>query len=63
MTDPDISSISPVVRGTWITAAEIVRLVVQGWSWGDILRAHPELTEADIRACLAFDVERGDLDA
>lgn len=51
--DPDVSRVSPVVRGTRVTAQEVVSLVVDGWTWSDILRTHPELTEADIRACLA----------
>lgn len=55
--DTEISDRSPVVKGTWITVGQIVSLVVDGWSWADILRTHPELTEADIRACLAYSVE------
>ena len=55
--DPDVSPRSPVVKGTWVTAAHVVTLVVDGWSWADILRAHPELCEADIRACLTYSIE------
>ncbi len=55
--DTEVSDTSPVVRGTWITVGQVVSLVVDGWSWADILRSHPELTEADIRACLAYSVE------
>src|SRR5438270_136261 len=47
---------TPVVKGTWVTVAQVVSFVVDGWSWSDILRTHPELTEADIRACLAYTV-------
>ena len=48
---------SPLVVGTWISAAHVVSLIVEGWSWSDVLRTHPELDEDDIRACLAFTVE------
>lgn len=56
--DPQVCEASPVVRGTWVTASHVVSLVVDGWSWADILRAHPELTEDDLRACLAYTVEQ-----
>lgn len=52
-----ISDTSPTVRGTWITVDQVVSRIVDGWSWGDILRAHPELCEDDIRACLSYTVE------
>lgn len=64
--DPDISDRSPAVKGTWITVSHVVSLVVDGWTWADILRAHPELSEPDIRACLTYSVEEegsGQLDA
>lgn len=55
--DTNVSATSPVVRGTWVTVNHVVTLVVDGWSWSDILRDHPELAEADIRACLTYAVE------
>jgi uncharacterized protein (DUF433 family) len=55
--DPTISDRSPVVRGTWVTVAEVVSMVVDGWSWAEILRTHPELDEDDLRACLTYSVE------
>lgn len=54
--DFDISDISPVVRGTWITVGHVVSLIVDGETWADILRSHPELSEADIRCCVAYAV-------
>jgi uncharacterized protein (DUF433 family) len=56
--DRNVSETSPVVRGTWVTVDHVVSLIVEGWSWSDILRTHPELTEDDVRACLAYTVER-----
>jgi uncharacterized protein (DUF433 family) len=58
--DAAISSRSPVIRGTKITARRIVSLVVDGLTWADILRTYPELSEEDIRAALAYTVEQED---
>jgi uncharacterized protein (DUF433 family) len=52
--DFDVSDVSPVVKGTWITVGQVVSLIVDGWAWSDILRTHPELTEEDIRTCVAY---------
>jgi uncharacterized protein (DUF433 family) len=61
--DRNVSEHSPVIRGTWITVGQVVSLIVDGWSWSDILRSHPELTDEDLRICLAYTVaeESGDL--
>ena len=56
--DPSICKTSPLVRGTLVTAAQVVALVVDGFTWDDILYIHPALTEDDIRACLAYTVEQ-----
>jgi uncharacterized protein (DUF433 family) len=55
--DAAISDGSPVVQGTWVTVEQVVSMVVDGWSWAEILSALPELTEDDIRACLNYSVE------
>jgi uncharacterized protein (DUF433 family) len=52
--DFEVSDISPVVKGTWITVGHVVSLIVDGWTWADILRTHPELTEDDIRTCVNY---------
>jgi len=54
--DYEVSDNSPIVRGTWITVGHVVSEIVDGSSWADILRTHPELSEEDIRACLAYTV-------
>jgi uncharacterized protein (DUF433 family) len=56
--DANVSEDSPVVKGTWVTVSQIVSLIVDGFTWADILRSHPELVEDDIRACLAFAIEQ-----
>lgn len=58
--DDDVSDTSPVVKGTWITASDIVTMIVDGWSWQEILTNHPELCEDDIRACLTYAIEHED---
>lgn len=60
--DPNVSPDSPTVKGTWVTVSHVVSLIVDGWSWSDIMRSHPELTEDDIRACLAYQIEESDKD-
>lgn len=52
--DFDVSDIFPVVKGTWITVGHVVSEIVDGQTWADILRSHPELTEDDIRLCVAY---------
>lgn len=52
--DFDVSDASPVVKGTWVTAGHVVSLIVDGWSWADVLRSYPELCEEDIRTCVAY---------
>ncbi len=56
--DENVSDDSPVVKGTWVTVAQVVTRIVDGFTWADILRTHPELTEDDIRVCLAFAMEQ-----
>jgi uncharacterized protein (DUF433 family) len=56
--DENVSEDSPVVKGTWVTVAQVVNRIVDGFTWADILRTHPELTEDDLRVCLAFAIEQ-----
>jgi uncharacterized protein (DUF433 family) len=58
--DDNVSATSPVVKGTWVTVGHVVSLIVDGWTWSDILRSHPELTEDDVRTCLAYTAELDD---
>jgi len=61
--DANVSDESPVVKGTWVTVSQIVTLVVDGFTWADILRSHPELSEDDIRLCLSYATEQESDDA
>ncbi len=55
--DFDVSDLSPVVKGTWITVSHVVSLIVDGATWADILRSHPELSEEDIRMCVCYAID------
>jgi uncharacterized protein (DUF433 family) len=52
--DPNIMMGKPIVVGTRITVEHILRLLGAGDSAADILRNHPQLTEADIRAAQLY---------
>ena len=48
----------PCVRGMRITVADVLGWLAAGMSHTQILAEYPELTEEDIRACLAYAADR-----
>lgn len=48
----------PCIRGMRIAVADVLGWLAAGMSHGQILSDYPELTENDIRACLAFAADR-----
>ena len=52
--DPRIMMGKPIVSGTRITVELILEKLAAGETVAQILGAHPQLTEASIRAALAF---------
>ena len=48
----------PCIRGMRITVADVLGWLAAGLSPQDIIDDYPELTEEDIRACLAFAADR-----
>ncbi len=46
------------VRGLRIAVADVLGWLAAGMSHKDILADYPELTEEDIRACLAYAADR-----
>lgn len=52
--DPEVMLGKPVVRGTRITVEHVVGLMAEGWTETQLLENHPQLTRADIQACLAY---------
>lgn len=52
--NPEVMLGKPVIRGTRIPVELIVRKLSEGATEADLLDAYPRLTEADIKAALAF---------
>jgi uncharacterized protein (DUF433 family) len=48
----------PCVRGMRIAVADVLGWLATGMSEQEILAEYPELTETDIRACLAYAADR-----
>ncbi len=48
----------PCIRGMRITVADVLGWLAAGMSQAAILGDYPELTEDDIRACLAYAADR-----
>jgi uncharacterized protein (DUF433 family) len=58
--EPGKRSGKPCIRGLRITVYDVLGYMASGMSQEEILADFPDLTETDIRACLAFaaDTER-----
>ena len=48
----------PCVRNTRITVSDVLEYLASGMSEAQVLRDFPELTHADIQACLSFAAQR-----
>jgi len=48
----------PCIRGLRITVGDVLGWLAAGLSHAQILADYPELTEDDIRACLAYAADR-----
>lgn len=51
---PDVCNGRPVIRGTRITVRSVLDYLAAGDSAAEVLGFFPELTHADLVACLAF---------
>ena len=56
--EPGKRSAKPCIRSMRITVYDVLRWLASGMSEAEILLDYPELTRDDIRACLAFVIER-----
>jgi uncharacterized protein (DUF433 family) len=56
--DPGKRGGRPCVRGMRISVSDVLGWLSSGMSHGEIIEEFPELTEADIRACLAYAADR-----
>ena len=52
--NPAVRSGKPCIKGTRITVYDILEYLAGGMTVPELLADFPELTEEDIRACLAF---------
>ncbi|MGH9186483.1 MAG: DUF433 domain-containing protein [Acidimicrobiales bacterium] len=52
--DPAVCFGKPRIRGTRIWVGLVLGLMADGMTTEEILAEHPQLSEADIRACLAY---------
>ena len=48
----------PCIRGLRITVSDVLDYMASGMSHEEILADFPDLTEQDLRACLAFAADR-----
>ena len=48
----------PCIRGLRITVYDVLEYLASGMTEAEILSDFPDLTQGDIRACLAFAAER-----
>ncbi|MBI3465242.1 MAG: DUF433 domain-containing protein [Planctomycetes bacterium] len=56
--EPDKRSGQPCIRGLRMTVQDVLEYLASGMSVEAILADFPDLTEEDIRACLAFAADR-----
>ena len=52
--DPGILGGKPVVKGTRISVELVLEFLAEGAPIAEILDAYPHVTEADVRAAIAF---------
>lgn len=56
--EPDKRSGKPCIRGTRMTVTDVLEYLAGGMTHQEVLNEFPDLTEEDIRACLAFAADR-----
>jgi uncharacterized protein (DUF433 family) len=55
--NPDVLVGKPVIKGTRISVEFILELLSQGWSYEEILKNYPQLTQEDILAAIEYSLE------
>jgi uncharacterized protein (DUF433 family) len=56
--EPGKRGARPCIRGLRITVADVLGWLAAGMSHQQIIADYPELTDEDIRACLAYAADR-----
>jgi len=57
VSDPEILSGKPVIRGTRVAVEFILNLLAEGWTIEQILENYPTITPEGLRAVFAFAAE------
>jgi uncharacterized protein (DUF433 family) len=55
--DPNVCFGKPCIRGTRIWVSLILDILASGATTEEILKEYPNLTEEDVRACIAYAAE------
>lgn len=55
--NPNICFGKPCIKGTRIWVSLILDLLANGMATNEILNEYPQITEEDIRACIAYGAE------
>lgn len=56
--DPNVRFGKPCIKGTRITVFDVLGWMASGMSIADVIHDYPELSEIQIRACLAYAADR-----
>jgi uncharacterized protein (DUF433 family) len=56
--EPGKRSGKPIIRGMRITVTDVLEYLASGMTEAEILANFPDLTDEDIKACLAFAADR-----
>ncbi|MCW5849775.1 MAG: DUF433 domain-containing protein [Anaerolineae bacterium] len=56
--DPQVCFGKPVIRGTRIWVSLILDFLANGMTFDEILAEYPQLTETDLRAAIAYGIDR-----
>lgn len=52
--NPKVMGGKPVIQGTRLTVQYILKLLADGWSFGDIKKEYEGLSDIDISACIVY---------
>ncbi len=56
--EPDMRSGQPCIRGLRMTVQDVLKYMASGMTNDELLADFSDLTEEDLRACLAFAADR-----